>query len=142
MLPAIVDSLAPPPSIQIHIAPDLPAIVGDATRIQQVFANLIGNAVKFMNKPQGEILVQWEDGGAEWRFSVSDNGPGIGAKYHDKIFQIFQTLHPRDEVESTGIGLAIVKKIVEFYGGKIWVESEVGQGSMFVLTWPKDRDSR
>jgi len=137
LLPMIVDSLSPPPSIQIHIAPDFPAIVGDAIRIQQVFANLIGNAMKHMDKPSGEIRAQWEDGGAEWRFSVSDNGPGIDAKYHDKIFQIFQTLHPRDEVESTGIGLAIVKKIVEFYGGNIWVESVVGQGSTFYFTWPK-----
>ena len=137
LLPAIIDWLAPPPTIRIEVAPNLPTLVGDKTRFQQVFANLIGNAVKFMDKPQGEIMIQCRDAGDCWRFSVADNGPGIDPKYHDKIFQIFQTLHPRDEVESTGIGLAIVKKILESHGGRIWVESKIGAGSTFYFTWPK-----
>ena len=132
----VLDWLSPPSNIQIDIAPGLPTIVGDKTRIQQVFANLIGNAIKFIDNPRGKILVRWEDAGEAWRFSISDNGPGIDAKYHDKIFQIFQTLHSRDDVESTGVGLAIVKKIVEFYGGKIWVDSTIGKGSTFVFTLP------
>ena len=82
-------------------------------------------------------MIQCRDAGDRWRFSVADNGPGIDPKYHDKIFQIFQTLHPRDEVESTGIGLAIVKKILESHGGRIWVESKIGAGSTFYFTWPK-----
>ena len=98
---------------------------------------MIGNAVKFMDKSQGTITIRCEDAGARWQFSVADNGPGIDPKYHDKIFQIFQTLKPRDEFESTGVGLSIVKKIVELYGGKIWVESEVAQGSTFWFTFPK-----
>jgi light-regulated signal transduction histidine kinase (bacteriophytochrome) len=69
-----------------------------------------------------------------WKFSVADNGPGIKGKYFDKIFKIFQTLAPRDEVESTGIGLSVVKKIVELYHGKIWVESKVGEGTTFFFT--------
>jgi len=142
LMTEVLDLLSPPSNIQIDIASKLPSISGDKFRIQQVFANLIGNAIKFMDKPQGKIRVTYEDGGETWRFCVMDNGPGIDAKYHDKIFQIFQTLHPRDEVESTGIGLAIVKKIVELYDGKIWVESEVGTGSTFYFTWPKSLTSQ
>jgi two-component system sensor kinase FixL len=138
LLPEVIDSLSPPSTIRIEIAPELPTLMGDTTRIQQIFANLIGNAIKFMDKPQGDIRVGCAYDGAFWRFSVTDNGPGIDPQYHEKIFQIFQTLHPRDEVESTGIGLAIVKKIVEFYGGQIWVESEVGKGSTFWFTLPKE----
>jgi signal transduction histidine kinase len=137
LLPEVIDSLAPPPNIGIKIAPRLPDLVGDKIRIQQVFANLIGNGIKFMDKPQGEITVNCADDGVFWRFNVTDNGPGIDPKYHDKIFQIFQTLHPRDEVESTGVGLSIVKKIVELYGGTISVTSEADQGSTFWFTFPK-----
>jgi len=137
LLPDVIDSLSPPPHIQISIASALPVIHGDIIRIQQVFANLIGNAMKFLDKPQGIITIRCEEAGADWRFSVADNGPVIAPKYHDKIIQIFQTLHPRDEVESTGVGLAIVKKIVELYGGTVWVESEVEQGSTFFFTFPK-----
>ena len=73
-----------------------------------------------------------------WRFSVSDNGPGIDEKYHDKIFQIFQTLKPRDEVECTGIGLSIVKKIINSYNGRIWLNSKVGEGTTFHFTIPNE----
>ena len=73
-----------------------------------------------------------------WIFSVSDNGPGIETKYHEKIFDIFETLNPRDEYESTGIGLSVIKKTVESAGGKIWVTSEIGKGSTFSFTVPKD----
>jgi signal transduction histidine kinase len=137
LLKDIVDTLAPPPTIHLAIVPDLPVIVGDKTRLSQVFQNLIGNAIKFMDKPQGEIKIGCEDAGAYWQFSVTDNGPGIDPRHHERIFQIFQTLRPRDEQESTGIGLSIVKKIVEFYSGKVWVESEPGTGSTFWFTLPK-----
>jgi signal transduction histidine kinase len=90
-----------------------------------------------MDKPKGMIIIHCEDIGSHWQFSVSDNGPGIDKKYYEQIFQIFQTLAPRDEVESTGIGLSIVKKIVELYGGKIWVESTPREGSRFIFTLPK-----
>jgi PAS domain S-box-containing protein len=137
LLRDVLDTLAPPPAIRITISPELPVMIGDKIRITQVFQNLIGNAIKFIDKPQGEITIVCADAGEFWTFSVADNGPGIDPKHHEKIFQIFQTLHPRDEQESTGIGLTIVKKIVELYGGKIWVESTVGQGSTFCFTWKK-----
>jgi two-component system sensor kinase FixL len=138
LLQEVIDSLALPAHVHILVADALPTIVGDRTRIQQVFQNLIGNAVKFLDKPEGQITIGGRADGTHWTFSVADNGPGIDSKYHEKIFQIFQTLASRDERESTGIGLAIVKKIVEeLYQGKIWVESEIGKGSTFWFTLPK-----
>jgi signal transduction histidine kinase len=102
--------------------------------------NLLSNAIKFNEKPEGEgfVKVSCEDDGQFWKFSVQDNGPGIEPQYHEKIFVIFQTLNARDTFESTGVGLAIVKKIVDEMGGKIWLESEIGQGSTFHFTMAKD----
>ena len=142
LLSELVNSFSLPPSITIDIAPDLPTISGEKANIREVFANLIGNAIKFMDKPQGKITVTSADAGECWQFSVSDNGPGIDAKYHDKIFQIFQTLHARDEFESIGVGLAIAKKIVELSGGHIGVESIIGEGSRFFFTLPKSGEQR
>ena len=133
----VLDLLAPPAHIQISIDPNLPAIFGDRIRVQQIFINLIDNAVKFMDNARGIIEIHCKDAESFWQFSISDNGEGIAPQYHEKIFQIFQTLRPRDEQENTGIGLSIVKKIVEFYGGRIWVESQPGEGSTFFFTVPK-----
>jgi two-component system, LuxR family, sensor kinase FixL len=85
----------------------------------------------------GRVVVSCREHSLDWLFCVSDNGPGIERRYFDKIFQIFQTLSTRDQSDTIGIGLTIVKKIVNLYGGKIWVESEVGKGSMFCFTFPK-----
>lgn len=137
----IVESLAPPASITITIENELPVITGERIRIEQLFQNLISNAIKFMDKPAGEIKVGSSTAENEWEFRVSDNGAGIDPKYHDKIFQIFQTLNPRDEFESTGIGLTLVKKIIEFYGGTVRVDSEEGRGSTFSFILPKKRGS-
>jgi two-component system sensor kinase FixL len=134
----VIDTLAPPAHVHIEVTDSLPIIVGDCTRIQQLFQNLIGNAIKFLDKPAGQVTIGCRADQTHWTFSVADNGPGIDPKYHAKIFQIFQTLTPRDERESTGIGLAIVKKIVEeLYQGKVWVASEVGKGSTFFFTLPR-----
>jgi signal transduction histidine kinase len=133
----VIEMIAPPESIRIVVEQTLPVIVGDRIRIVQVFQNLLSNAVEFMDKPDGKIRIGCVDEGTYWRFQITDNGPGIDPKYHEKIFRIFQTLTPRDVRESTGVGLAIVKKIVEFYGGRIWIESEAGQGSLFSFTLPK-----
>jgi signal transduction histidine kinase len=98
----------------------------------------MSNSIKFMDKPEGFININCQDTGDFWEFSVSDNGAGIDEKYFNKIFMIFQTLQPRDKFESTGVGLSIVKKIIETNGGKIWVESEVGKGTTFYFTLPKN----
>jgi signal transduction histidine kinase len=103
----------------------------------QVFQNLLSNAVKYMDKPQGLIKVGCVEEDGFWQFYVADNGPGIEEKHFEKIFQLFQTLASRDESESTGIGLTIIKKIVEMYGGKTWVQSQVGEGSTFFFILPK-----
>jgi len=139
LVPDIIDMLAPPQSITITIEDELPVIEFEKTRITQVFQNLLSNAVKYMDKPQGQIRIDCVQENEFWKFSVADNGPGIEEKHFEKIFQIFQTLSPRDEVESTGIGLTLVKKIVEMYGGRIWVESKVGEGSTFFFTLPKQK---
>jgi two-component system sensor kinase FixL len=133
----IIDAIAPPKQIHITVDNEFPVIKGDGTRITQVFQNLLSNAVKFMDKSEGLIRLACEDSGTFWRLSITDNGPGIEPKYHDKIFHIFQTLESRDTDENTGIGLALVKKIIDLYGGKIWVESEIGKGSTFYFTYPK-----
>ncbi len=137
MVKDVIDTFSPSDNVKIIIENELPDVLRDSVRMEQVFQNLIGNAIKFMDKREGIIRVGCADEGAYWKFSVSDNGPGIDKRYHDKIFQIFQTLTPRDVHESTGIGLTLVKKIIKLYGGSIWVESEVGQGSTFVFTLAK-----
>ncbi len=139
VVPEIVDNLGVPEHITIQIAPDLPTVEGDLTRITQVFQNLLSNAIKYMDKPQGKIAVAWEEADGFWKFRVADNGPGIEQRHFERIFKLFQTLGARDSQESTGVGLTIAKKVVEMYGGKIWVESEVGKGSTFFFTLPRRR---
>ena len=131
------DFIGVPPNARLHIADNMPVMVTDKTRLSQVFSNLIGNSVKYNDKefPEINISVQPHDNG--WTFSVKDNGPGIDPKFHEKIFVIFQTLNRRDDMESTGVGLAIVKKIIEDEGGKIWLESVPGKGADFKFFWPK-----
>jgi two-component system, LuxR family, sensor kinase FixL len=136
-IPGIIDIIAPPANIHIAVEGTLPTVVCEKVRVAQVFQNLLTNAVKYMDKPEGHIRITCQDRRDFWEFSVIDNGPGIEEKYFERIFKIFQTLAPKDECESTGVGLTIVKKVVELYGGKVWVESVVGQGSTFLFTWPK-----
>jgi signal transduction histidine kinase len=102
-----------------------------------VFHNLISNAIKYMDKPEGLIAVSCTDEGACWRFAVADNGPGIERRHFERIFQLFQTLAPRDRVESTGVGLALVRKIADMLGGKVWLDSVPGEGSTFYVSIPK-----
>jgi len=133
----VIDFIAPSPNVTITIENTLPSIVIEPTRIQQIFQNLLSNAIKYMDKPQCEIRIGCIAEGEHWRFRISDNGPGIESRHFEKIFQLFQTLAPRDRVESTGVGLTLVKKIVEMYGGNIWVESTPGEGTTFFFTLPK-----
>lgn len=115
---------------------ELPAVWADRTQLAQLFQNLIGNAIKFRGSEPAVVAVQAEKSGQQWQFSVSDNGIGIAPEHAENIFVVFQRLHARTEYPGNGIGLAICKKIVEHYGGKIWMESQSGQGSTFKFTLP------
>lgn len=138
LLHDVVDLLAPPPGMRVEVQAPMPTLVGERMRLQQVFMNLIGNAIKHHHrKESGLVRVRAEEAGRFWRFSVADDGPGIARRYHDKVFVLFQTLEARDKVEGAGIGLALVKKIVEGHGGSIEVESDAGAGATFRFTWPK-----
>jgi len=132
----VVDSLSPQLGFTVEVRPPMPHLVCERLLLGQVFSNLISNAIKHHDRPEGWIVVSARDLGESWEFSVADDGPGIAPAYHEKVFAIFQTLQPRDRVESTGIGLALVKKIVEGRGGTVGLES-AGRGSTFRFSWPK-----
>ncbi|MGC2197595.1 MAG: ATP-binding protein [Terriglobales bacterium] len=114
----------------------LPALVADGSQLVQVFQNLIGNAIKFRGASAPVIRVRAEKMVREWTFSVADNGIGIAAEHAEIVFAIFKRLHTRAEYPGSGIGLAICQKIIERHGGRIWVESESGQGSTFKFALP------
>ncbi|MGF1536194.1 MAG: ATP-binding protein [Elainellaceae cyanobacterium] len=137
MLAEVVDSLAPPESFTIQVQSNLPTIETRRLLLQRVFANLIGNAIKHSDRRDGTVKISLQERDHLYTFAVSDDGPGIRPEYHERIFGIFETLKSRDSAENTGIGLSLVKKIVEMEGGKIWVESELGEGAVFRFTWPK-----
>jgi len=132
----VVDLLGPP-DVQIAIDPDLPTFETERLMLQQVFMNLIGNAVKHATNSNARVEISSRRVGPFYEFSVKDNGPGIAAEYHDRIWGIFQTLEARDRVEGAGIGLALVKKIVESQRGRAWVESAPGTGATFRFLWKK-----
>ncbi len=136
MLQDLKDLLIPDP-VKLITKQTLPVIYAERLHIEQVFSNLISNAVKYNDNQMPEIIVDYKDIEKYHQFTIKDNGPGIDASYFEKIFQIFQTLQERDAFESTGVGLAIVKKIIEDNKGTINVESEPGNGAKFIFTWPK-----
>ena len=115
---------------------DLPSIIANSTQLIQLFQNLIGNAIKFCGELTPQVHISAEQQENEWLFSVRDNGIGIEQQYADRIFAIFQRLHKKTEYPGSGIGLAISKKIVELHGGRIWMESEPGKGTIIYLTIP------
>lgn len=137
LLDEVLESLNPPAEFRIDIAPGMPILHTKRLLLSQVFANLIGNAINHHPHKNGHIKVDAQDEGDRYRFGVADDGAGIAPEFQNKIFTIFQTLEPRDTVENTGIGLAIVKKIVESGGGSIRVISQVGEGARFEFTWLK-----
>ncbi|BAZ12745.1 integral membrane sensor hybrid histidine kinase [Calothrix sp. NIES-4071] len=133
----LIEVLNIPENIKIEISNQLPTINCDKTRIGQLFQNLISNAIKFIDKPEGLVKITCVDEQEYYRFSVADNGIGIEPQHFEKIFQLFQKLTSLQDSDSTGVGLALVKKIVELHDGKIWVESEIGVGTSFIFTLKK-----
>jgi PAS domain S-box-containing protein len=133
-----VELLAPPPGFVVEIVEPMPVLVGERVPLELIFRNLIGNAVKHHHQPsQGRVRIHMIKQDDWVQVTVADNGPGIDPAFHARIFEIFQTLKPRDQVEGSGIGLTVVKKMVEARGGTIWVESIPGEGAIFSFTWPK-----
>jgi signal transduction histidine kinase len=143
LLQETIELLSPPPDVQIIIASKMPTLTTERVPLEQVFLNLISNALKYgrsplqesVEQPRIEIRVREQEDCYE--FAVADTGAGIAPEYQHKIWGIFQRLEARDQVEGTGIGLAVVQKTVEMRGGKVWVESDVGQGATFYFTWAK-----
>ncbi|HNO81104.1 MAG TPA: ATP-binding protein [Bacteroidia bacterium] len=134
-----VDLAGTDSNCKIEISGTMPEYYGDKVKYQQVFMNLISNGIKHNNKEQKKIEICCREEGKFWEFMIKDNGPGIDKRFHEKVFVIFQTLKARDEFESTGIGLSIVKKIVEEAGGSIRIESTPGEGAAFYFTVPKNQ---
>ena len=141
LLEETIDSLSPPPEFSITIGPGMPVFHTDRLQLGQVFANLIGNSIKHHPSEKGRIWIDVEEEGEFYAFSVTDDGLGIAPEYHAKIFMMFQALEVKDMGANTGIGLALVKKIVQEHGGAIKIDSEVGKGACFRFTWPKKLES-
>ena len=136
----VIELLAPPADVKIQIPDQLPTIDAERVPLQQVFMNLIGNAIKFTRAARSDAVIRiaWRDVADGFEFTISDNGSGIAPEYHNRIWGIFQTLAARDKVEGTGIGLSVVQKIVESRGGKVSLdESAPGEGATFRFVWAK-----
>jgi PAS domain S-box-containing protein len=132
-----IATLAPPPTFQIAIAKNLPTLHTKRLLLAQVFANLIGNGIKHHDRLDGALHIGIAERIDCYEFAIADDGPGIAPDQHDRVFEIFQAVNPQNRSDSTGIGLAIVKKIIEAEGGKIWLESQLDLGTTFHFTWPK-----
>ncbi len=136
LLADVIDSLSPPPTFSIKIA-SMPIVTSNRIRLFQVFSNLLGNAIEHHDRSDGSIQVAVRELEDVYEFSIADDGVGIAPEQHERIFGMFQAVNPQNRPDSTGIGLAIVKKIVESQGGTVWLESEVGEGTTFYFTWKK-----
>jgi two-component system, LuxR family, sensor kinase FixL len=135
----ILALLSRPPDFAVKVSPNFADIRLHRMPLQQILMNLIGNAIKHHDKKMGCVEVTVEDCGAHYAFAVKDDGPGIPAQFHDQIFGMFKTLKPKDQVEGSGMGLALVRKYVEVFGGRLNLESSEGKGSIFSFTWPKQK---
>ena len=136
MVGEIVESIVPRNfNVEVH---GLPVIYTERLKLEQVFANLISNAVKYTTKEKAQIVINCKEFPDHYEFSVKDNGIGIDPEYYDRIFEIFQTLREKDEKESTGIGLALIKRILDDQNCTIRVESTPGNGAEFIFTWPRN----
>ena len=137
LLAEIIDSLAPPAAFTIEVQAGVPTLYTKRLLLRQVLFNLISNAIKHHDRPDGHVWISVQEQEQMCTFSVADDGRGIPLQYHQKIFGMFQTLEARDTIENTGVGLAIVKKIVESEGETIELESQLGAGARFSFTWPR-----
>lgn len=133
----IANVLAPPPGFTITWEGSATRLRTPRVSLELVLRNLIGNAIKHHHAQNGAIRVRAVEQGEWMEFTVSDDGPGIESQYHERIFEMYQTLKPRDQTEGSGMGLSIVKKLIESYGGTIAVQSDLGQGATFRFTWPR-----
>ncbi|HEB55984.1 MAG TPA: PAS domain-containing sensor histidine kinase [Gammaproteobacteria bacterium] len=134
LLAEILDGLDYPDDFRIDVLSQMPVFETARLPLSQVFANLISNAIKYHEGSGGRVLISMQEKGEYYEFSVADNGPGIASEYHEKVFEIFQTLQARDKQESTGVGLTLVKKIIEELGGEVMLESAEGEGATFRFT--------
>jgi len=138
LINSILELLSPPKTFVITVDPYFSKIVVPKMPLQQIFMNLISNAIKHHDKQKGHIIISVKENTDHYTFSVKDDGPGIAPEFHKQIFKMFQTLKPRDQVEGSGMGLAIVKKNIESFGGTLHLESAKGKGSTFSFVWPKN----
>jgi PAS domain S-box-containing protein len=137
LLDGVIDLVGQTPGFVIDVQPRMPSVRTPKAPLEQIFRNLIGNALKHHHRDSGTVRVSAVDFGAFVEFTVLDDGPGIPEELHERAFAMFQTLKPRDEVEGTGMGLALVKRLVEAHGGTVSIESAEGEGAAFRFTWPK-----
>jgi PAS domain S-box-containing protein len=132
----VINVLDVPNHLEIIVAPSLPKLTTDVAPLRQVFLNLIANAIQYHDKPKGRIEIDFSHDGDFVEFRISDDGPGIDKKYHEKIFGMFQRLHGNETVKGSGMGLALIRKIIRGMGGEISVQSMLGHGTTFSFTWP------
>lgn len=137
LIESTIDLVSPPKNVRFEIEENMPILTTEKIKLHEVFQNLISNAVKYNKEGESVISVSAKSLDGFWEFTVEDNGIGIKPEHINKIFSIFHTLQPKDKSESTGIGLTIVKKLVEQMGGEVKVYSEFGVGSQFTFSWPK-----
>jgi len=136
----IVQMLNPPPTISISVEGQLPKYKTHTAPLEQVLRNLISNAIKHHPGPQGRIVVSCQEQGDRYVYSIEDDGEGIPQQYAERVFEMFQTLKPRDQVEGSGMGLAIVNRIVQWQGGRVWFEpAPSGKGTVFKFQWKKNQ---
>jgi len=133
----VAELLAPPEGMVIAADTDLPKLATARSPLEQVFRNLIGNAIQHHDRDEGRIAVSAVDRGGDFEFGVTDDGPGIPIEDHDRVFTMFHRVGSSERAESTGIGLALVKRIVEIHGGRVWLDSPGKRGATFRFTWPK-----
>lgn len=133
----VVNLLSPPDSFTFEIPDTLKSVPVYQSPLEQVLLNVIGNALKHHDRPGGRVRFEWHDLGNLYRFCVSDDGPGIPDLYKEKVFEVFETLKSRDEVEGSGLGLSLVRRIVRRQGGTVHIDAAPGRGTAVIFTWPK-----